>query len=101
MPSRYPAPAELMIRSTTSPNSFGGSTPVDLRQLTGLGPGSETDIFLFYGNYFIQLFQSEPRGAQRQWNFVDTLSLSSGRHQFKFGVDYRRLAPFVTPPTPQ
>jgi len=25
----------------------------------------------------------------RQWNAVDSLSLSSGTHQFKFGVDYR------------
>ena len=27
------------------------------------------------------------------------MSLSVGRHQFKFGVDYRRLAPFAVPPT--
>jgi outer membrane receptor protein involved in Fe transport len=31
---------------------------------------------------------------------VDTVGLSFGRHQLKFGVDYRRLAPFDIPFTP-
>jgi len=39
-------------------------------------------------------------GAQRQWNLVDTVSRSVGRHQFKFGADYRRLTPFAVPFTP-
>src|SRR5271170_5934745 len=30
---------------------------------------------------------------QRQLNFVDTLSWAVGVHQFKFGIDYRRLSP--------
>ena len=30
---------------------------------------------------------------QRQWNVVDTLSLTTGGHSIKAGVDYRRLAP--------
>jgi hypothetical protein len=30
---------------------------------------------------------------QRQLNFVDTLSWVVGEHQFKFGIDYRRLHP--------
>ena len=31
--------------------------------------------------------------VQRQVNLVDTLSALKGAHQFKFGVDYRRLSP--------
>jgi hypothetical protein len=31
--------------------------------------------------------------VQRQLNFVDTLSWAVGVHQFKFGIDYRRLSP--------
>jgi hypothetical protein len=31
--------------------------------------------------------------AQRQLNFVDTFSWAVGVHQFKFGIDYRRLNP--------
>lgn len=30
---------------------------------------------------------------QRQWNAVDTLSLTRGTHELKFGADYRRLTP--------
>ena len=30
---------------------------------------------------------------QRQFNFVDTLSIVKGSHQLKFGVDYQRLSP--------
>ena len=33
------------------------------------------------------------RNFQRQINVVDNLALSSGRHQFKMGVDFRRLSP--------
>jgi carboxypeptidase family protein len=33
----------------------------------------------------------------RQLNFVDGLSVSRGRHQLKFGVDYRRLASATAP----
>lgn len=81
-------------------DGFGGSTPVDLVHLSGLGPASEPFITLLIGPYFTALTQEKSSGAQRQWNFVDTLSLSLGRHQVKLGVDYRRLAPFAIQPTP-
>ena len=32
---------------------------------------------------------------QRQLNFVDNLSVAHNSHQFKFGVDYRRLTPLI------
>src|SRR5205085_7490426 len=44
--------------------------------------------------------QAQWFGAQNQWNFVDTVGLSVGRHQFKFGADYRRLAPHAISATP-
>jgi hypothetical protein len=81
-------------------DAFGGGTPVNLAQLSGLGPGSFPLLSLSYGGYFPGLVQQLSSSAQRQWNLVDTVSLSSGRHQFKFGVDYRRLAPILTQPTP-
>jgi hypothetical protein len=34
---------------------------------------------------------------QRQVNFIDNLSVTTGPHQLKFGVDYRWLAPFSSP----
>jgi Carboxypeptidase regulatory-like domain/TonB dependent receptor-like, beta-barrel len=34
---------------------------------------------------------------QRQLNFIDNLSVATGPHQLKFGVDYRWLSPFDSP----
>ncbi len=82
-------------------DAFGGSTPINLAQLSGLGSGSWVSFNpLAYAGLFISLVQQRPAGSQRQWNVVDTVSLSLGRHQLKFGVDYRRLAPSATVPTP-
>jgi len=81
-------------------DAFGGSTPVNLAQLSGLGSGASASVGLIYDGYSVNLEQSQVTGAQRQWNLVDTASLSWGRHQFKFGVDLRRLAPFATQQNP-
>jgi hypothetical protein len=35
---------------------------------------------------------------QRQFNLVDNLSVQSGSHTLKFGVDFRRLSPLYDPP---
>ena len=80
--------------------AFGGGTPVNLAQFTGGGPSSDTDVFFILGSSFLAIEQLRNTGAQRQWNLVDTVSLSWGRHQFKFGVDYRRLAPFASQSSP-
>jgi carboxypeptidase family protein/TonB-dependent receptor-like protein len=85
--------------SGTVIDAFGGSTPVNLQQLTALGTDSWPFVDLVYGGYFTYLTQMQQSGAQRQWSLVDTVSLPLGRHQFKFGVDYRRLAPFATQPS--
>lgn len=80
-------------------DAFGGSTPVNLSQLSGQPAGSVITVFICYDGCF-WLFQAQNSGAQRQWNLVDTVSLSLGRHVFKFGADYRRLAPFGKLSTP-
>jgi Carboxypeptidase regulatory-like domain/TonB dependent receptor len=74
-------------------DAFAGSTPIDLLSTTGLSSAASVEIGLCY-DFCIQPSQGQSSGAQRQWNLVDTLSYSIGRHQFKFGADYRRLAPF-------
>ena len=80
--------------------TFGGSTPVNLQQLAGLTPGSLPEVVIFDDGHFLVLGQTQQSGVQSQWNFVDALNLSLGRHQFKFGVDYRRLAPVAKPYSP-
>ncbi len=75
-------------------DAIGGSTPVDLTKLTGLGSGSNPIVALCYDGC-PNLIQAHAPGAVRQWNLIDTVSVSWGRHQFKFGADYRRLAAFA------
>ena len=79
-------------------NSFGGNTPVDLLQLTGLGSAAQPGVLLVYGGYTLAIGPTRVSAVQRQWNFVDTASFSSGRHRLKCGVDFRRLSPIATPP---
>lgn len=79
-------------------DTFGGNTPIDLQKLVGLSTGSSTEVSLLYGR--AKLEDSTSSGVQKQWNLVDTLSLSSGRHQLKFGADYRRLMPSASSATP-
>ncbi len=88
-----------VVTSLQVVDALGGSTPVDLAQLSGLGAGSSVGVFLCYDGCF-EVGSFRQSGAQRQWNLVDTVSLSLGRHQFKFGADYRRLAPFAIPYNP-
>jgi hypothetical protein len=88
------------VTSISVIDELGGNTPVDLARLAGLGPSSTTTVEFLVGPYFLELSQQQASGAQKQWNLTDTVSFSSGRHQFKFGVDYRRLAPFEAPVNP-
>jgi hypothetical protein len=89
------------VIDNTAVDAFGGSIPVNLLQLTGLAPGGAVNVSLVYGGYSLAFRQQQQSGAQRLWNLVDTASISLGRHQLKFGLDYRRLAPFAIPPNPQ
>src|SRR6267142_3189396 len=82
-------------------DTFGGSTPANLRKLLGLGPNSFPIFDLSYVANDVSLQESKPSGAQKQWNLVDAVSFSFGRHQINFGADYRRLAPSAAQSTPQ
>src|SRR5208282_3216983 len=84
------------VRSHVVITQFGSSTPADLVQLTGLDSDATVGVALFFaGNPDLE--QGVSSGAQKQWNLVDTVSLALGRHQLKFGADYRRLAPYANP----
>ena len=88
------------VTTTQTTDAIGGNAPVNLLKLAGLGPEGQVAAVLLYGGYITQLAQLSGPSEQKQWNLVDTVSLSLGRHQFKFGVDYRRLEPFAIQPTP-
>jgi hypothetical protein len=84
-------------------DNFGGAKPVVLGQLAGLdaaNPNYQVEVGLsFYpDNAFLSNFNA--LNAQRQWNLNDAVSWVLGRHQFKVGVDYRRLTPQLRPSRP-
>jgi hypothetical protein len=88
------------VTTTQTTDAIGGNTPVNLLQLAGLAAEGQVAVYLVYGGYIIELDQSGQSSEQKQWNLVDSVSVSLGRHQLKFGVDYRRLEPLAIPPSP-
>jgi Carboxypeptidase regulatory-like domain/TonB dependent receptor/TonB-dependent Receptor Plug Domain len=90
--------------SFTALQSFAGAHAVDLALLQGINattnPAYNVTLALPFGAQLPGISQSWTSGLQRQWNVVDTLDAPIGRHQFKFGVDYRRLSPAVVPSSP-
>ncbi len=80
-------------------DNFGGAQPINLAQLQQIAPSSyEVDAGLVgFSGFTAQLTQKQVSGLQRQWNVTDSLSLLLGRHQLKFGIDYRRIAPVQKP----
>ncbi len=87
-----------------SVDGFGGGQKVDLQALQGINtnsnPVSAVGVLLSFPGYFALLSASKDTDLQRQWNIVDALSVSLGKHLLKFGIDYRRLAPRVREGSP-
>jgi Carboxypeptidase regulatory-like domain len=84
-------------------DNFGGAEPVSLAQMQGLSGHGADNVYMafcFDSAYCPELFEFLTRGEQRQWNLVDTVSHSLGKHLLKYGIDYRRLAPIQEPYTP-
>src|SRR5262249_26947731 len=81
-------------------DDFGGAVPLPDSLLfpSGYSYSSANSGFLFLinggGAYAQGKFGSD---VQRQMNLVDNLSVVTGSHQLKFGVDYRWLAPNSSP----
>jgi hypothetical protein len=79
-------------------DDFGGAVPLP-DSLLFPAPYSSTDSgFLFLISGAGQFAQGKiGSDIQRQVNLVDNLSLVTGRHQWKVGIDYRWLAPVSSP----
>jgi hypothetical protein len=84
-------------------DSFGGAVPLTTTDpivfpnlnLPGIGQltPANTRFFITYSPGSSWRDGLETNNAVDQYNFVDSLSLTSGNHQVKFGVDFRRLTP--------
>src|SRR5262249_37101276 len=79
-------------------DNFGGATPVPDSVLFPAGFSSSNAIFGFLIQGIGQL--NHGKGSldeQRQVNVTDNVAVTAGSLHLKFGVDYRRLAPFYSP----
>ncbi|ADV84378.1 TonB-dependent receptor [Terriglobus saanensis] len=89
--------------STASLDSFGGATPINFGSLLGNVPSgpstSDADLY-FAGTGEADLSVSSSANQGRQWNVVDTFGLSLGKHQLKFGYDYRHIKSPLYPAAP-
>lgn len=95
------------VTSTADFTNLDGATPFDIRSLPGLNgspfpkQGSLFTFFLAFGgtaqNFGVEQFLVSPRNTQRQYNLTDNYTWTVGSHSFKFGLDWRRLATYVTP----
>jgi hypothetical protein len=79
-------------------DDFGGAVPLSDAMLfpSGVTPANGSFLFIILGvGEYVQGKQGT--NEQRQVNLIDNLSVTKARHQLKFGVDYRWLAPFSSP----
>jgi len=77
-------------KSARTLDTFGGATPLNLANVPGLQSNSWLTYFLFYDLYPYYLLEPQSN-RERQVNVVDTFTHTIGRHNLKYGVDYRRL----------
>src|SRR5580704_372429 len=79
-------------------DNFGGAVPLPDSALFPTGFSSTGSVFQFLiegaGEFVKGKYSTD---EQRQINLVDNLSVTTGRHQLKFGADYRWLSPFSVP----
>jgi Carboxypeptidase regulatory-like domain/TonB-dependent Receptor Plug Domain len=81
-------------------DNFGGALPIDLAAAVGQGAtaGAQPSLFLqFAGAGFTELSSGASQNGLRQWNAVNTLGWTAGKHAFKFGVDYRHIRSPIQP----
>jgi len=78
-------------------DNFGGATPPSDSSLFPAFATSADGFFGFYGDFnpfgLLFYYGKIADNLQHQVNVTDSLSMVAGSHQFKFGLDYRRLRP--------
>ena len=88
---------------TGTVDDFGGAVPTNLAQALGGAGGSSPQEYFYVqvsgvGYGILSLSDTSNRG--HQWNIVDTLSLSSGKHTVRTGVDFRRIGGITSAQSP-
>lgn len=81
-------------------DNYGGAVPIPLATLfRGAEPGPYAFSQVFFSDAAVGWINGTTlaRNRQRQFNIVDTVSYTAGKHQMKFGADYRRMLPSISP----
>jgi len=90
--------SQVQGQSLSNLDSFNGAVPFDKSLLV---PASALDQRSLVGVQMSVLGQltlgTSNNNFQRQFNVIDNYSHQLGNHQFKTGVDYRKLAPVYNP----
>jgi Carboxypeptidase regulatory-like domain/TonB dependent receptor len=88
---------------------FGGATPFDLSTIPGPGgkpfpeTGSRLLVIYYYGGCSSRgvicpnIDLEHDSNTQKQINVTDTYTWAVNRHNFKFGIDWRRLSTYSLP----
>jgi carboxypeptidase family protein/TonB-dependent receptor-like protein len=95
--------AQSLSAVSSAVDAFGGATPVDLAEAFGAGghPYAEPFMFIFLpGVGRSNLAVPNSSNVSHQWNTTDTFNFSFGRHQLKFGIDYRHINSPLNPSSP-
>jgi hypothetical protein len=75
-------------------DSFGGASPIDLATAVGAGGSGRGEGYVYLsiaGAGTTSLMAGVTSNNFRQWNLVDTVNLTRGKHALKFGFDYRHF----------
>ncbi|MEI9979998.1 MAG: TonB-dependent receptor [Edaphobacter sp.] len=78
-------------------DTLGGAVPLSLTDFPGMNNTDWMLACLNFGTSICSRFAPQA-DHQRQWNVTDTLTANVGRHNLKWGIDYRRLSTAATLP---
>jgi hypothetical protein len=84
-------------------DGFGGAKPINFAAALGAQPSATPELIFdvhIPGVGSAPLIEEKTANQLRQWNIVDTFSLSLGHHQVTLGVDYRRIKSPIAAPDP-
>jgi hypothetical protein len=77
-------------------DGFGGAVvPPDSALFPSFAPESASFFALVIGPSVVSVVPKNADNLQRQINLVNSMSVNAGTHGLKFGLDYRRLNPFI------
>lgn len=76
--------------SSSFMDTFGGATPLNITDLAGLS-ANDWALFAYRPSVTAGFWLNPQNNRQKQYNVVDTLTYTVGRHSLKLGVDWRMI----------